>query len=296
MIVAIEFGPSAWCPHRSAWLDVRVVEDGGADEATELEAALAGASTVVLCSAAHAGFEADADAVAAAAAVVPGSLSRAKAEAAFSPSARGVNVRVPRAEAEAAGRRLLAEISAVGAASQKGDLRHVVLRSSMGVRALEAVRGATAVAGPRRIRGADLSSSGGRRGQDVDDSVEPESRPRRRDVDIPRGTSRGDAPRPRRGYFFVETNRGDAAAATQDQPRRSKQVADADVLALARMGGEEAVRAIANAEEALATAAGDRVGTTVIRLGALTDDAGGVPLAFSSGAARDGPRRAAAAT
>ena len=65
--------------------------------------------------------------------------------------------------------------------------------------------------------------------------------------------------------------------------RGATAVADADVLALARMGGEEAVRAHAAAEDALRGACGSKVGTTVVRLGALTDDAGGVPLEFGSG-------------
>eukprot|EP00629_Pelagomonadales_sp_RCC1024_P015982 CAMPEP_0119290532 /NCGR_PEP_ID=MMETSP1329-20130426/40874_1 /TAXON_ID=114041 /ORGANISM="Genus nov. species nov., Strain RCC1024" /LENGTH=175 /DNA_ID=CAMNT_0007291353 /DNA_START=55 /DNA_END=579 /DNA_ORIENTATION=+ len=43
----------------SPWLDVRVVPDGGDDEAALLAEALAGAEAVVLCSAAHAGFEVD---------------------------------------------------------------------------------------------------------------------------------------------------------------------------------------------------------------------------------------------
>ena len=37
------------------------------------------------------------------------------------------------------------------------------------------------------------------------------------------------------------------------------------------------------AEDALRSACGSKVGTTVVRLGALTDDAGGVPLEFGSG-------------
>ena len=42
------------------------------------------------------------------------------------------------------------------------------------------------------------------------------------------------------------------------------------------MGGEESIRAQAAAEQALAGACGDATGTTVVRLGALTDDSGGV--------------------
>ena len=193
----------------STWLDVRVVPDGGENEGAALAAALDGAAACVLCSAAHAGFEvAGGGDGGGAGALVPGSIARAKAERAFAGGSPGINVRVPRAEAEQAGRRLLREIGAVGAAvdgaGPGATLRHVVLRSSMGVHALGGVRGATAVA-------------------------------------------------------------------------------DADVLALARMGGEEAVRAHAAAEDALRSACGSKVGTTVVRLGALTDDAGGVPLEFGSG-------------
>ena len=185
----------------SAWLHVEVVEEGP-NEAKGLGDALKGASTCVLCAAAHAGFEAvssiDGEAV------VPGSLARARAESSFSHVA-GINVRVPRNEAESAARRLLAEIDAVSIESKDSttNLRHVILRSSMGVSTLEAVKGATSVK-------------------------------------------------------------------------------DADVLALARMGGEESIRAISKAEDALEEACGDSVGTTILRLGALTDDAGGVPLAFGT--------------
>ena len=84
----------------SAWLHVEVVEEG-VDEAKGLANALRGASTCVLCAAAHAGFEAvssiDGEAV------VPGSLARARAESSFSHVA-GINVRVPRNEAESAAR------------------------------------------------------------------------------------------------------------------------------------------------------------------------------------------------
>ena len=132
-------------------------------------------------------------------AVVPGSLALARAESSFSHVA-GINVRVPRNEAESAARRLLAEIGAVSVESKDAstNLRHVILRSSMGVSTLESVKGATSVK-------------------------------------------------------------------------------DADVLALARMGGEERIRAISTAEDALQQACGDSVGTTIVRLGALTDDAGGAP-------------------
>jgi len=100
---------------------------------------------------------------------------------------------------------LLAEIDAVSIESKDAttNLRHVILRSSMGVSTLESVKGATSVK-------------------------------------------------------------------------------DADVLALARMGGEESIRAISKAEEALEEACSNNVGTTIVRLGALTDDAGGVPLAFGT--------------
>ena len=185
----------------SAWLHVEVVEEG-ADEARGLAEALKGAATCVLCAAAHAGFESVSGSDVPA--VVPGSLARARAESSFSHVA-GINVRVPRNEAESAARRLLAEIDAVSIESKDAstNLRHVILRSSMGVSTLESVKGATSVK-------------------------------------------------------------------------------DADVLALARMGGEESIRAISRAEDALQEACGDSVGTTIVRLGALTDDAGGVPLAFGT--------------
>ena len=185
----------------SAWLHVEVVEEGE-NEAKGLANALRGASTCVLCAAAHAGFESVSSIDTPA--VVPGSLARARAESSFSHVA-GINVRVPRNEAESAARRLLAEIDAVAVESKDAatNLRHVILRSSMGVSTLESVKGATSVK-------------------------------------------------------------------------------DADVLALARMGGEESIRAISKAEDALEQACGDSVGTTIVRLGALTDDAGGVPLAFGT--------------
>lgn len=184
----------------SDWLDVTVVEEG-AGEAAGLAAALQGASTAVFCAAAHAGFEACAS-TSEAPAVVPGSLARARAESSFS-HVDGINVRVPRNEAESASRRLLAEVNAIESEAKEtaSVLRHVVLRSSMGVGSLEGVKGATSVS-------------------------------------------------------------------------------DVDVLSLARMGGEENIRAIACAEEALKKACEAQVGTTIIRLGALTDDSGGVPLAF----------------
>ena len=158
-------------------LDVVVAPDAPGDaEDAALDGALAGASAVVLCSAAHAALEAN---------------------------DRGAyNVRVPRAEAAVAARRLGAEIAAAARAPLAGP-RRVVLRSSAGVGVLDAsIRGATAV---------------------PDDAV----------------------------------------------------------LAVARMGGEEAVRAHAAAEAAFSKLSEAAATTTVLRLGALTDDAGGVPLRFA---------------
>ncbi|EOD20454.1 hypothetical protein EMIHUDRAFT_208306 [Emiliania huxleyi CCMP1516] len=120
----------------------------------------------------------------------------------------GVNVRVPPVAGAAANRRLGTEVAAAASAS---GMRHVVLRSSMGVAALRAVS----------------EPSGG--GEAVDGAAE-----------------------------LAE--------------------------AVTRMGGPAAIAAQADAEAALRTRCGQRgVSYTVLRLGALVDSSGGVPLAFGSG-------------
>ena len=123
----------------------------------------------------------------------------------------GVNVRVPPVTGATASRRLGAEVAAVAAA---GSMRHVVLRSSMGVGAL------------RTITGADKTTD--------DEGVDEEE----------------------------------------------LQMAS---VAITRMGGAATIAAQADAESALRTrCAQGSASCTVLRLGALVDSAGGIPLSFGA--------------
>ena len=169
-----------------------------ADEAASLEAAFAGASCAVLLSAAHADFSSGSAPLGAP--IVPGSIEAAKAASRFAGTA--VNVAIPPVEGARAARRLGAEIAAAAVSPQ---IRHVILRSSMGVASLEA--------------------------EDADAEEDKEGS-----------------------------------------------------LAVGRMGGAAALAVQADAEAALRARCDQKgVAYTVLRLGALVDSAGGVPLAFGQG-------------
>ena len=171
-----------------------------ADEAASLEAAFAGASCAVLLSAAHADFSSGSAPLGAP--IVPGSIEAAKAASRFAGTA--VNVAIPPVEGARAARRLGAEIAAAAVSPQ---IRHVILRSSMGVASLEAA---------------------------------------------------------------------DADADGEEEKEGS--------LAVGRMGGAAALAVQADAEAALRARCDQKgVAYTVLRLGALVDSAGGVPLAFGQG-------------
>ena len=124
----------------------------------------------------------------------------------------GVNVRVPPVTGATASRRLGAEVAAVAAA---GSMRHVVLRSSMGVGAL------------RTITGADKAT-------------------------------------------------GDEDVVDEEELQMAS-------VAITRMGGAATIAAQADAESALRTrCAQGSASCTVLRLGALVDSAGGIPLSFGA--------------
>lgn len=200
-------------------VDLFVVADD-AKEQQALAAAFSGADTAVLLSASHAEFSSDAsggvagplDAVAPASVADALAAKRAAASneayRAASQDGGGVNVRVRPIAGARAARRLGAEIAAL--ASCVPTLGHVVLRSSMGVRALDTM-----------------------------------------------GTEASD----------------------------NDQCADSLAsLGVTRMGGEATLAAQADAEAALRTRCGQLgVPCTVLRLGALVDGAGGVPLTFGEG-------------
>jgi len=187
------------------------------DEHLGLTTAFENVDVAVLLSAAHADF-APADAKLqeiilgendAATTIVPGTAFHVRASRAFSATKMasttlGINVRVPYLQGAAAARRLGAEIAAATAA-ESSSIRHVVLRSTMGIPSLAASANA------------------------------------------------------------VESYKSRQAAAT----------------AVTSMGGAAAIAVGADAETALKKRCEQRgISYTVLRLGALVDSAGGVPLAF----------------
>lgn len=199
-------------------IDLCVVPDS-LEESDGLAAAFDGADIAVLLSAAHADFSVDTDSLqlpvgatalqtgAAFTAQASNSYAALAAAAYMAATSSGVNVRVPLVDGAAAARRLGAEIAAVTRAS---SMRHVVLRSSMGVCALESTLG----------------------------------------------------------------------SGSADETEAAERLALAST-AVTRMGGGATIAAQADAESALRTrCAGCGVDYTVLRLGALLDTAGDVPLAF----------------
>lgn len=202
-------------------IKVYVVPDDLA-EPSGLARAFDGADTAVLLSAAHADFapaatddlqlersqlNVDEPSV--------GSVFHRRASSAYAAALKaaknssvGLNVRVPPLASAAASRRLGAEIAAVATAP---SMRHVVLRSSMGVAALNKVSGSAA-------------------GNDAEDE---------------------------------------------------KRLA---LAAIKRMGGAMSIAGQADAEGALrARCKQSGASSTILRLGALVDSAGGVPLSFGKG-------------
>lgn len=196
-------------------IEVFTVADD-ADEPRNLAAAFDGVDVAVLLSAAHADFmpssasgaTTDMPITPAPDDVVPGNIFHARALSAYSAAyaaagAMGISVRVPPVTGAAAARRLSAEVASVTTSGT--TLRHVVLRSSMGVDAL-------------------------------------------------------------------------AASSQTDADGDSRELA---ASAVQRMGGAATLAAQADAESALRRRCEQRgIAYTVMRLGALVDSAGGVPLAF----------------
>jgi len=184
-------------------IDLYIVEDDS-HEIEGLANAFEGADVAVLLSAAHADFT-----PATVASVGPKSsslLPTSLLPTSLAASAAGVNVRVPPLSGAAAARRLGAEISLASTC-----VRHVLLRSSMGVGALR-------------------------------------------------------------------------CASHKEASDYTQQLAAAAVM---RMGGGATIAAQADAEDALRARCVQRgVPFTVLRLGALVDSAGGIPLTFGSGDAQ----------